>query len=131
MKTLIVEDDFTSRFFLQKMMVKYGYCDVAVNGKEALDAFILAYEEDSPYDLILLDIMMPEMNGKEALKRIRSYERSINVSYKKEVKIIMLTALDSPQDVIESFYQGGCSAYIVKPVEKVKLVEVLKEYKLL
>lgn len=131
MKTLIVEDDFTSRFFLQKMMVKYGYCDVAVNGKEALDAFILAYEEDSPYDLILLDIMMPEMNGKEALKRIRSYERSIKVSYKKEVKIIMLTALDSPQDVIESFYQGGCSAYIVKPVEKVKLVEVLKEYKLL
>lgn len=131
MKTLIVEDDFTSRFFLQKMMVKYGYCDVAVNGKEALDAFILAYEEGSPYDLILLDIMMPEMNGKEALKRIRSYERSINVSYKKEVKIIMLTALDSPQDVIESFYEGGCSAYIVKPVEKVKLVEVLKEYKLL
>mgnify|MGYP001240541659 CR=1 FL=1 len=129
MKILIVEDDFASRLVIKKLMSKYGYCDEVVNGNEAVKAFRYAHDEGAPYDLILLDIMMPEMNGKDALKKIREYEREMNLNFRQEVKVIMLTALDSPGDVIESYYDGGCTAYLVKPIRRNKLIDLMREYK--
>ncbi len=89
----------------------------------------MAHNEESPYDLILMDIMMPEVDGIEALHRIRKMEESDNLTPK--VKVIMTTALDDPQTVIKSFYDGEASAYIVKPVAKEKLYEELKKLGLL
>ena len=68
MKTLIVEDDFTSRLLLQEILKRYGAVHIAVNGREAVDAVRAAAESDESYDLICLDIMMPEMDGYQALK---------------------------------------------------------------
>jgi two-component system chemotaxis response regulator CheY len=130
MKILIVEDNFTNRYVLQKMLVKYGECDVAVNGKEAIDAFSIALGEDKPYDVIFLDIMMPEMDGREALKLIRQKENEDGIQPKNEVKIIMITALDTPKEVINAYYHGGCTNYLVKPVDKKKIESVIKELNL-
>ena len=69
MKILIVEDDFTCRMMMQRLLEPYGKCDVVINGKEAVEAFIIGIVEGKPYDLILLDIMMPEMDGQEVVKR--------------------------------------------------------------
>ena len=64
-KTLIVEDDFACRKALQIFLSEYGNCFIAVNGCEAVEAVRQALDEDQPYDLICLDIMMPEMDGHE------------------------------------------------------------------
>lgn len=127
MKILIVEDDFVSRIVLQKMLEAYGKCDIAVNGKEAIEAFKFSMQLQEPYDLICLDIMMPEMDGKAALKEIRKLESENAITPDREVKIIMVTALDTPRDVIQSYYEGGCSAYIVKPINKKKLYSTVKD----
>mgnify|MGYP001440927456 CR=1 FL=1 len=127
MKTLVVEDDFTSRLVLQKMLSPYGQCDVAVNGLEAVQAFDIAMNEQKPYDLICLDIMMPEMDGKEALKIIREKEKELNISPKDETKIIMVTALDTAHEVIEAYYKGGCTSYLVKPIERKKILKAITE----
>jgi CheY-like chemotaxis protein len=72
MKTLIVEDDFTSRLLLQEFLKSYGPTHVAVNGREAVDAVRAALEAGERYSLICLDIMMPLVDGHEALRQIRS-----------------------------------------------------------
>ena len=131
MKVLIAEDDFTSRQFLQKLLGTYGQCDVVVNGREAIDAHCLALDSNEPYDLICLDIMMPEVDGIEALKAIRIKETSSNVALQQEVKIVMTTALDSPRDFIEAHYSGGCTDYLVKPIDTKKLLKLLMNYGLI
>ena len=131
MKILVVEDDFVSRRLLQKMLAEFGECDIAVDGEEAVRAFDLALQDGTPYELVCLDIMMPKMDGQEALKQIRNLEHDRGLTGKDEARIIMTTALDSPKNVIEAYYQGGCSSYLVKPIEKKKLIETLKEYGLI
>ena len=122
MKCLIVEDDFAARRLMQKYLSIHGDCDVAVDGKEAVEAFRQAMDEKELYDLICLDIMMPNMDGHEALKTIRQIESEHGVSGLDCVKVIMTTALDDSKNVMGSFTEG-CEAYIVKPVEKDKLLE--------
>ena len=92
MKILIVEDDFISRKLMQKFLDPYGETDVAVNGEEALDAFQMAWKEDSPYDLICLDIMMPQKDGQEVLRTIRAIETGKGLEGEKSAKILMTTA---------------------------------------
>ena len=127
MKILIAEDQLISRFVMQKMLIKYGECDTTVNGKEALDAFLIAFEEGKPYELIFLDIMMPEMDGREALKMIRNKEKEFGVQAKNESKIIMVTALDTPKEVVNAYFHGGCTDYLVKPIDQKKIESVIKE----
>lgn len=131
MRILIVEDDFASRIVLQKFLSPFGQCDITINGLEAVQAFGIALDEGNPYDLICLDIMMPEMNGQEALKEIRKIEEERGIYSKDQVKIIMMTALDTPKDVVEAYYRGGCSSYLVKPIIRKKLISLLKEYNLI
>ncbi|MBF0457267.1 MAG: response regulator [Nitrospirae bacterium] len=132
MRILIADDDFNNRTVLQGMLTGYGDCDVVVTGKEALEAFILAHEEKNPYDLICLDIMMPVMDGNEALVKMRAYEEHMGLLVPSEqAKIVMTTALDHPKDIIKAFYKGGCTAYLTKPITKKALVEQLKDIGLL
>jgi len=130
MRILIVEDDFTSRRLLQKILAPYGECDIAVDGKEALEAFTLAVREGRRYRLICLDIMMPEIDGQQVLKKIRQMEKELGIAPREEATIIMTTALDAPRDVVEAYYRGGCTDYLVKPIGKVKLLDLLRKYAL-
>ncbi|MFW6415286.1 MAG: response regulator [Thermodesulfobacteriota bacterium] len=127
MRILIVEDDFTSRKVLQKILSKHGECDIAVNGEEAIEAFKLALEETEPYSLICMDIMMPVIDGQQALQRIREIERERNLSYEQEVKAIMITALSDLQNVNEAFSKGWANSYITKPIDNSKLIEEIRE----
>jgi len=125
MKTLIVEDDFISRRILSQMLAPFGACDVAIDGEEALLAFKLGLDESAPYDLVCMDIMMPHMNGQDALKLIRSLERERGIAEAQGVKVIMTSAKQNPRDVVEAMYQGGATVYIVKPIVKAKLLQEL------
>jgi two-component system, chemotaxis family, chemotaxis protein CheY len=124
MKTLIVEDDFTSRLLLQEFLRSQGISHIAVNGKEALQAFRSALESGVPYDLICLDIMMPEMNGHEVLKAVRSIEAAKGMLNSSGVKILMTTALDDMTNVT-SAYRELCDGYLVKPIDRAKLFDEL------
>lgn len=121
MRVLIVEDEFSSRKVLEKFIQDYGRCEVVVDGGEAVDSFKMAWEEGEPYDLVLLDIMMPNMDGQEALQKIRSFEKEKGVVGFGEAKVIMITALDDPKNVVKAFYEGGANSYLVKPVQKEQL----------
>jgi two-component system chemotaxis response regulator CheY len=125
MRILIVEDDFGSRRLMQKLVSDYGQCDVVVDGEEAVEAFRLAWEENSPYDVIFLDIMLPKMDGQEALRSIREIEQSIGIHPSDEVKVIMTTVLEDPKNVIEAYNKGGATSYLVKPLERNKVIEEL------
>ena len=129
MKTLIVEDDFVSRLLLQKILMPFGETHIAVNGKEAIEAFKLALDEKKIYDLICLDIMMPEMNGHEVLKKIREIEQDQSKGLN-HVKVVMTTALSDSKNVISAF-KSQCDGYLTKPLDKRKLLEQLHSLDLL
>lgn len=130
MRILIAEDDLTSRKFLFKFLSQYGECDLVVDGLEALDAFLIASKDKKPYDLICLDIMMPKVDGVKVLKSIRELEIQEGILPENRSKIIMTTALAETQFVQNAFHIG-CDAYAAKPIDTEKLIEVLKNFKLI
>ena len=129
MKTLIVEDDFTARLTLQTFLAGYGDCHIAVNGKEAVDACRMAIEDGSRYDLVCMDILLPEMDGQAAVREIRRIEEEHGLFPDRSAKIIMTTALGEMKDVIQSF-KDLCDAYLVKPVNLRDLLKYLDEFAL-
>ena len=128
-RTLIVEDDFTSRILLQSFLSAYGECDIAVNGREAVEAFSSARERGQSYDLICMDIMMPEMEGHASVRAIRALEEATATLSPNRVKIIMATALDDGKNAIESMNELW-DAYLVKPIHKKDLLDHIKDFHL-
>ena len=130
LRFLIVEDDFTCRVLVSEYLRKYGPFHVAINGTEAVHAVRVALDEGRPYDLICLDIMMPEMDGQYALKLIRQSEEAKGILSSDGAKIIMTTALGS-LDHVKNAYASLCDGYLVKPLYKAKLEEELRKLGLL
>lgn len=130
MKSLIVEDDRTSRLFLTKYLSRYGKCDEAVNGIEAIDLVTRALETRNYYDLVCLDIMMPKVDGLKTLKAIRDLEETLVSVGMRPARIIMTTALND-QATVQEAYRLGCDTYAWKPIEVDKFDQVLRDYDLI
>lgn len=130
MKSLIIEDEFTNRVILQDTLSKFGSSHVAVSGKEAFTAFAIAAKLKQPYDLICLDLKLPDMDGMVILKKIRNLEAAQKITAEKATKIIMVTAIGNKQMVMKAI-KNQCNAYMVKPVEIAKLLGHLRNFKLI
>lgn len=130
MKSLIVEDDFTSSLLLQEILKQIGPVDVASNGVEAVAAAAKAVEAGEPYTLICLDIMMPDMDGIEALKRIREIEDQHSIALGSGSSILMTTSLSDTGSITQA-YKGLCDAYITKPIDQAQLHEALRNLNLI
>ncbi len=130
MRILIAEDDFASRKFMMKFLSKYGECDVTVDGMEAVDAYLMALDAETPYDLVCLDIMMPTLDGYQALKAIRDIEEDRGLEEDARAKIIMTTALNEGANVNKAF-DLGCVAYAGKPIDQAKFENVLRKLNLI
>lgn len=130
MKILIAEDDFASRKFMLRFLQKYGECDITVDGMEAVDAFLIALEAGEGYDLVCLDIMMPALDGYQALKAIRDIEKEKQIPEEQRTKIIMTTALNEGRNVSKAF-ELGCVAYAGKPIDQEKFENVLRKINLI
>ncbi len=128
-RVLLVEDDFDSRLLLQTFLSGYGECHVAVNGREAVAAFRSALEHGQRYDLICMDVMMPEMDGREAVRQVRALEEEHGILSTGGAKIIMTTAVDDVKEVIRCFHEL-CDSYLTKPVDLVTLLGQMKLYQL-
>lgn len=129
MKALVVEDDFTSRLLLQELLRPLGYTHVAINGREAVQAVAAALESGEPYDLICLDIMMPELDGHGALKEIRAIEEARGRGGSRGARVLMTTALGDHKNVLGAFREQ-CDGYLVKPIDREKLFGYLKKFEI-
>jgi two-component system, chemotaxis family, chemotaxis protein CheY len=131
MKCLIVEDDRVSCHVLEKMISRYGTYDVVDNGQKAVDLFRQAHESNCSYDLILMDIMMPEIDGLKSVLTIRGIEALMKIPLMQRVTVIMTTVLDDPRTVMKALHESDADSYLVKPIRLQKLEEELLALKLI
>ncbi|MCK9996943.1 MAG: response regulator [Candidatus Krumholzibacteria bacterium] len=130
MRILVVEDDYISRRLLCRYLEPYGKCEEAVNGHEAVDAIRRAIDAGEQFDLICLDIMMPGMDGQQALVLLRQMEAENGMPLGKGAKVIMTSAMEDNQYIMQAL-NASADGYVVKPIEKRRFIETLKETGLL
>ncbi|PID38111.1 MAG: response regulator [Proteobacteria bacterium] len=124
MITLIAEDDFTSRLLLEQLLRPYGEVHLAENGEAAVEATRAALATEQHFDLICLDIMMPLMDGQQALVQIRELEYRAGLLNSQAARVLMTTALSDHKNVMRAFREQ-CDGYLTKPIDKRALLEQL------
>lgn len=122
LRVLVADDDRINRVFLRTMLEREGHrVDVTENGQEACTMFEKAAGTGADYDLVLMDIQMPVMNGMEATRKIRQLQGPGS-----EVPIIALTAFAMKGDE-ERFLDAGMNRYITKPIDVQRLESLIRE----
>ena len=127
MKTLIVEDEFTSRIILERILSPYGELHLCSDGNEAINAFSSALEMGAPFDLICMDFIMPKIDGRRALARIRALEKEKGVPSGRAVKVIMTTGLRNIEQEYEDM-SAMCDAILRKPIRRDSLIKALEQF---
>lgn len=125
MRILIVEDDQASSLVLAKFLQHVGEIETAMDGEAGLEAFRTASAEGHPFDLVMLDIMMPKLDGQGVLKEIRQLESRQAVPPAKAAKIIMTTALNDKLSLVQALPR--CDAYLTKPIDRTQLMFYIKK----
>ncbi|MBU1105769.1 MAG: response regulator [Candidatus Riflebacteria bacterium] len=119
-KFLVVDDEALNCRLLREILEQTAYCDCVYNGPDAIALFKTAHTTNAPYDLILLDISMPEMDGLEVIEIIRNYELSEGTLLGHGVPIIMVTAI---KETFMKAFTRGADDYVLKPVDQDELME--------
>ncbi len=125
MRSLVVDDDSQVRALYSKALQRLSVCDAVSSGEEACQSVRMALDAEKPYKLILLDIIMPGIDGLETLHKIREIEAEKGVQKEKRAKVIMVTGLPY-RDCIASSFKEQCEGYLVKPFPIPRLFEVIK-----
>ncbi len=117
-KKVLLVDDSATILMMEKMILSKLSLDLvtAVNGEEAVTKATA-----DPPDLILMDVIMPHMNGIEAVRRLRGQEAT------RETPIIMVTTRGEMQNM-ESAYASGCNDYVTKPINSAELLAKMRNY---
>ncbi|MBF0537851.1 MAG: response regulator [Nitrospirae bacterium] len=129
MNTLIVDDEKVTAKMLKRLFSRYGVCDVAGNGEDAINLFKDALQNNRPYDLVVMDVMMPVVTGIEAYEAIREYERKCGIKNGSEAKIVLMTGMGISREMF-NLYKTSCMAYLYKPIDMKELLAVLNRLKL-
>jgi len=130
MRILIADDDHICCQALMMYLALLGDVDTVGTGKDTVAAVRSALDENRPYGLIFLDIIMPDGDGQDALLQIRAMEAKRGIFGFKCVRVVMTTCLDDRKQVMSAF-RGQAEAYLMKPVDPAKLREVLREFTIL
>jgi CheY-like chemotaxis protein/HPt (histidine-containing phosphotransfer) domain-containing protein len=119
-RILLVEDNPTNQEVAGKILQRLGWhADIADNGRQALEALA-----NQPYDLVLMDIQMPDMDGCEATRQIRDPQSSV---LKHDIPVIALTAHSVSADA-ENCFCAGMSDYVTKPIDPEVLANVVERW---
>lgn len=130
MRILIVDDDMASRLLMKKMLDVIGRCDFAVNGREAVELHAAAIEAGDPFTLVLMDLVMPELDGLAALKAIRAKEDAVALLPSRAARIVITSALRNPEDVVNA-HREYCDGYLMKPISRDMLTGMIRDLDLL
>jgi CheY-like chemotaxis protein len=121
LKILVVEDNALNAKFAEAVLKRLGYdVDFAINGKIGVEKFL-----ENDYDLILMDIQMPVMDGLEATRKIREYESQLGNN--KHIPILAVTAFAMEHDR-ENCLEAGMDEYLTKPYRPAQLEELIKMF---
>jgi two-component system chemotaxis response regulator CheY len=126
MRILIVDDDTSNRKLLTDIASKMGECEAADGGQGALSAFKKAWEDWRPFNLIFLDVLMPDMDGIQVLLKIREIEKDKKISEQHQARIIMVTGISEEETVMDCL-RNGCDEFIVKPIDIVLVFEKIRK----
>ena len=119
---LVAEDNEINALLMRSLLTKLGHRTViATHGGMALESWLAARSADTPYDLILMDLQMPQLDGIEAAKRIRAHEAS---GSGRRTPILALTANTLVEDRYACF-EAGMDGFLIKPLDRDKLAEAL------
>lgn len=124
---LIVDDDESIHLYLEQILKEYGECDSAMSGEEGVKLFDEAHGNGKPYDVVFMDILMPGMDGHEASETMRNMERKLGVRPPHLFKLVMITTLVDDSNVSKAFFKAQASCYIVKPLDKERVLDELKQ----
>lgn len=131
LRCLIIDDDELGRELLAVQMEPYAVCDGAADGYEGVAKFTAALLEGQPYQLVFLDIVMPGMDGHAAARAIRKLEEERGIAVERGVNIVVLSSLNTPQDIIQAYIAAQSAAHLVKPVKLEKLLKTLRKLELI
>lgn len=124
MRVLVVEDDPSIRDMLEKFLAPVARCDLAEDGYAGIIAVEQALDRGEPYDLVCLDLVMPNMDGWEALRRIRALEQVRGLTDSR-VRVLILTARDSSQNMRRFLASSTSEGFLLKPFRKSELFEAI------
>ncbi|HLI99454.1 MAG TPA: response regulator, partial [Bradyrhizobium sp.] len=122
LSVLVAEDNEINALLMRSLLTRLGHQAVlTTNGEEALESWLAATSAGTPYDLVLMDIQMPELDGIETTKRIRTHEAAQS---SRRTPILALTANTLVEDRYACF-AAGMDGFLVKPLDREKLMEAL------
>jgi len=121
---LVAEDNEINALLMRSLLTKLGHqAMICINGREALESWIAAETADARYDVVLMDVQMPEMSGIEATRLIRARESERGLP---RTKILALTANALVEDRYACF-EAGMDGFLVKPLDRDKLAQALSD----
>ena len=122
MSVLVAEDNEINALLTRSLLVRLGHRPVvAANGAIAVESWIAAESAGTPYDLILMDVQMPEVDGIEATRQIRKHEAG---RCGRRTPVLALTANTLLEDRYAGF-EAGMDGYLIKPLDRERLAEAL------
>ena len=122
-----MDDVATNRVVLRAMLSRFGHVDEAAGGASALQLYRDAAASGEMYDLLLLDIMMPDMDGITLLNEVRAFEREEDLP---GTAAVMTTATDQRHHVTGAS-RAGAVGFLLKPLSPQKVVGMLKRLELI
>ncbi len=125
-RILITDDSSYQRALLRKILEPHGEISEAAGGKEASRLFAQALDRGLPFDLVLMDILMPGMNGHEALRRIQDIQDQAGIAAGERAKLVMVSSMDDPANMMQAQFEEGAAAYVTKPYDHALLLETLR-----
>jgi len=123
MKTLVVDDEFVSLTRMVAFFSRYGECEAATHGKQAVEMYCDAFSKGKPYDMVTLDIDMPALNGLETLQMIDEKEGLKGIP---RAKKLIVTANSSRSNVATAL-KYHCDGFLVKPISNDALIAALQK----
>lgn len=117
MRFLLVDDDESIILFLKRILEPHADCLAVDDGEKALAAFTESLRRNEPFTAVFMDILMPGMDGNQAVRELRTLERRHAAKDDPPVKLIMISVCTDTKNVSDSFFQGLADAYLPKPLD--------------